>query len=458
MGARILATQDLYLHISIGRWILANRLVPGHDIFSASMPGAPWVAHEWLAGVGLALLYDHAGWGGEVFATALLLAIALGVLASETAQRLGPIGALCAAGLAWGLCVGHLLARPHMAALPLAVIWIAALVRSRRKGGVPSFYLLPLMTLWANLHGSFMLGLLFTALFGAEAVFESENADRALEAARRWLIFIFASALAAMLTPHGLTAFLFPIRLISAQAALETVREWQASSLSNNAALILWCLLLLFAALWHGVRVPLCRLIMFTLLLYMAFAHARYSEYLGLLAPLILQDAVAAALPQPATAFVQNWSVFSRPALRTSAACAAVVAACVCAFAFCRNVVHVPDRFTPAAALAAVAAHGINGPVLNAYNFGGYLIFRGYAPFVDGRIDMYGDEFIQRFSALDQLTSLLKQYRIAWTIFEPSNPRTVVMDNLAGWSRLYADDTAVVHIATVPHRFDASSN
>jgi hypothetical protein len=48
--------------------------------------------------------------------------------------------------------------------------------------------------------------------------------------------------------------------------------------------------------------------------------------------------------------------------------------------------------------------------------------------------------------ALDQLTALLEQYRVAWTIFEPANPRTAVMDNLAGWSRLYADDKAVVHI------------
>jgi len=53
MKAQVLASQDLYLHISIGRWILANHSIPDHGIFSASMPDAPWVAHEWLASVGL---------------------------------------------------------------------------------------------------------------------------------------------------------------------------------------------------------------------------------------------------------------------------------------------------------------------------------------------------------------------------------------------------------------------
>jgi hypothetical protein len=61
-------------------------------------------------------------------------------------------------------------------------------------------------------------------------------------------------------------------------------------------------------------------------------------------------------------------------------------------------------------------------------------------------VDMYGNDFMIRYTALDQLTSLLHQHRVAWTIFEPHNPRTVVMDNLSGWKRVYADQWAVVHV------------
>jgi hypothetical protein len=99
--------------------------------------------------------------------------------------------------------------------------------------------------------------------------------------------------------------------------------------------------------------------------------------------------------------------------------------------------------------LLAVEAHGITRPVFNAQRFGGYLIFRGYSPFIDGRIDMYGNTFMSRYSSLDQLPDLLKQYQIAWTIFDPANTRADLMDNLPGWSRLYADTTAVVHVRKV---------
>jgi MFS family permease len=446
LRTQILASQDLYLHISIGRWILANRLIPDHGIFSGSMAAAPWVAHEWLASIGSAWLYDHYGWGGILAAVAVLLALAVGALTLEIVPTLGPVGALCAAILAWGLCVNHLVARPHVAALPLLVIWLAAHVRARRGNTIPSFYLAPVMTLWANLHGSFMFGLIFTALFAAEAVFESATSKDAASAGWRWSAFLGASIVAATLTPYGLTGLLFPLRMMAIGLALDTVHEWQPSTVTNNAPVFLWSALLLFLALWRGVRLPLCRLIMLMLLLYMAFAHRRHTELLGLATPLLLQFAIAGLLPWTAPGFTSLSTAFARPAVRLSVVGLALLATGIFTFAGCRDVVRGPDSYTPAAAMAAVEAYGVSGPVLNAQNFGGYLIFRGYQPFIDGRIDLYGNEFIARYMALDQLTALLAQYRVAWTIFEPANPRTTVMDNLPGWSRLYADDAAVVHI------------
>src|SRR5205807_615320 len=58
---------------------------------------------------------------------------------------------------------------------------------------------------------------------------------------------------------------------------------------------------------------------------------------------------------------------------------------------------HQAPAITPTAALAALAAHHVEGPVLNDYAFGGYLIFSGIAPFIDGREELYGDAFIKRY-------------------------------------------------------------
>lgn len=446
MKAQVLASQDLYLHVAVGRWIVAHRSVPDFGIFSGTMADAPWVAHEWLSSVAMALLYDHLGWGGILAATACLLALAIGALTLNTVGKLGPFGALASAFLAWGLCINHLVARPHVVSLPLMVVWIAAHVAARRREAVPPLYLALLMTLWANLHGAYLFGLVVSAMFAAEAAFEAKTMKQAGQAVWQWCGFLGAAVLAACVTPHGPSGLLFPFRLINSTAALGTVYEWDASSLTNNAPLILWLLLILFVSLFKGLRLPVSRLVMFLILLYMAFAHRRHTELLGVLAPLLAQDALGGQLTR-STAFA---AIALRPATRALAVGAALFAALFSTLVLCRDVRRGPDKYTPDAALAAVEAANISGPVLNAQNFGGYLIFRGYSPFIDGRVDMYGNAFMERYAALDQLKDLLERYRIAWTILEPANPRTAVMDALPGWTRFYADSSAVVHVRRIP--------
>ncbi len=83
---------------------------------------------------------------------------------------------------------------------------------------------------------------------------------------------------------------------------------------------------------------------------------------------------------------------------------------------------------------------------MNAFNFGGYLIFRGLAPFIDARVELYGQDFVLRDFAPNQLPALLDRYRIAWTIFYPRDEQTAILDRLPGWRRAYEDDRAVIHV------------
>ncbi|MGH6991441.1 MAG: hypothetical protein ACREE3_16200 [Stellaceae bacterium] len=46
----------------------------------------------------------------------------------------------------------------------------------------------------------------------------------------------------------------------------------------------------------------------------------------------------------------------------------------------------------------------------------------------------------------EELPGLLDQNHIAWTIFGAKTPAVTLMDHLAGWKRVYADDTAVIHV------------
>ena len=97
----------------------------------------------------------------------------------------------------------------------------------------------------------------------------------------------------------------------------------------------------------------------------------------------------------------------------------------------------------------------MTGPVLNAPNFGGYLIHEGVPVFTDTRADLYGEAFLRRYnravsvSEPDALTDLMNSYHVTWTIFEPGTPAIALLDRLPGWHRVYADDVAVVHARAV---------
>lgn len=446
MKVQVLDSQDLYLHISVGRWILAHHQIPDTGIYSATMLHAPWMAHEWLASIGMAVLYDHWGWGGILGTAAFLLAATLGTVTLKTMPRLGPLGAISAAVLAWGLCLTHFVARPHILSLPLIVLWVSAHVQARRENTAPPLAWALLMVLWANLHGAYFLGLALTALFAGEALFEAATQAEVRTAALRWGRFLGVALAATLLNPHGIGGLLFPLHLMTLTTALGTVYEWAPSSIVNNTPLFLWLLLLVFLALLKGIRLPICRLTILMLLLYMAFSHRRHTEILGVLAPLLIQDSLSPMMART-TAIVPFFrEVFTRPAVQALTVGIALTIAAISASVLCRDVIRAPDRFTPTAALDAVEAGKITGPVLNAQNYGGYLIFRGFAPFVDGRVDMYGDTFMASYDALDQLPALLEHYHIAWTILETASPRTALMDKLPGWSRFYTDATTVVHV------------
>ena len=47
---------------------------------------------------------------------------------------------------------------------------------------------------------------------------------------------------------------------------------------------------------------------------------------------------------------------------------------------------------------------------------------------------------------------IFDQYQIDATLLTPDLPATKVMDHLAGWKRLYADDIAVVHVRDDQYR------
>jgi hypothetical protein len=458
LGPRDLADPDIYFHIVTGRWIIAHGVVPHADLFSFTMRGAPWVAHEWLAEVIMALAYDGLGWHGLVIAAGLAVATAMAVLVRALLRWLDPAHALVAAGLAFLLLLPHLLARPHLFALPVMVAWIACLTAARDRERPPPLGAALLMVPWVNLHASFLFGLGFAAMLMGEAVLLATTREQRLAALRGWARFMAAAVLASFVTPNGFEAYLLPYRLLHMQYVLANLIEWQNTKLGAFQPLEVWLLLVLLAGFTLRLRLPLTRIAMVLLLAHMALAHWRYGELLGFSVPLLIAAPAAAQLARfsatTSSAFDHWMSDMARPGGFRGTAVTALIMVAV-AGAFSISALQPPDLFRPAGAIEAVRDHRVEGPVLNDYNFGGYLIFSGIPTFIDGRADMYGDSFVKRESDAvdlhsDDLPALLDEFRIAWTLLPPDSRAVVLLDHLPDWHRLYADSIAVVHVRSAP--------
>lgn len=462
-GSGALGDPDIFWHIVTGRWIIAHGAVPHQNMFSFTMPGAPWVAHEWLAEPVMAWLHDHMGWHGLVMMAAAANGATMAVFSRALLRYLEPPQVLILAAVAWFVLLQHTLARPHLLALPLMVTWIAALVAARKEERAPPLWLALMMVPWVNLHGSFLAALIMAGFFLAEAAVAAPTRSSRLAAVKAWSMFIAAAIAASLVTPNGVSAYLLPFHLLDMKFALSLLSEWQSVNFQNPTGFEIWLLGAMGAMLYLGIRLPWSRLLMVLLLVHMALQHVRHAELLAFGAPLLAAPAVGEQLRRRAASVVSGMDRALQslvpPATVPGLVLGAAVLAIISMLAFAVPVA--PDRaLRPAAAVDAALDHFAGGslaigPVLNDYAFGGYLISRGIPTFIDGRADMFGDAFIERHHMAiavrsDGLSDLLDEYRVGWTLFRPTTQAVVLLDRMPGWRRLYADDIAVVHVRRAP--------
>ncbi len=433
----VLNDADTFWHIKAGEWMITHGSVPHTDPFSYTRAGAPWVAHEWLAEVAFALAFRAAGWGGVVTLTALAVGAAFFQLARHLGRWL-PIPVVLLLCLLAASCIAPgMLARPHILALPFFETWVAGLFIARARGGVPSLWLLPVMCIWANLHGGYMLGLMLVLPLSLEALLGAPADWR--RTVPRWGGFLLAAVAAAGVTPHGPAGLLFPFQLVG-MSELSTITEWHPTDFSTLQPLEVVLAVGLYVALTRGARLPPVRLLILLGLLHLALTHTRHQALVGVILPLLLAGPIAAALPalrpDRGGARWRAWGVGTAGGL--------VVLRLLLPVA--------PGGKNPVGAAAgahvppALAAE----PVFDEYSFGGYLIYVGIRPFIDGRADLYGPAFMRAYDAatspnLAALEDVFRTYGVRWTLLPPGNPAVQLLDLMPHWCRLYSDDVAVVH-------------
>ena len=445
-GDRLLNDSDTYWQISVGRWIIDHGTFPRADIYSFTRAGEPWMSSSWLAQVLLAGGYELAGWTGPVVLASASIAVTFAFLAWILGRRIPAPYAIVVTLAALVLSTPHFLARPHVLAMPVMLAWAYGLLSASERGEAPSYRLLPLIALWANLHGGFIFGLVLVCAFTVDALWNAgvTGQKRLL---LRWALFGLGALAACCATPYGWGSILASRRILDLGEVLHLIAEWRPADFTSPGAFEMSILALMAAVLYSGVKLAPPRIALVLGLLHMALSHVRNLEIFALLLPLVVLAPVASQFAlQPA-----RFAGVTAP-LAVAAMLVATFGASTWGLA-AKSTFAPPAVQSPVAAVEALQARR-SKRVLNDLPLGGYMIWRGIPVFIDGRAELYGEALETNYFRALQLQDvngflgLLKTWEIDAVLLTPSTPAVGLLDNLAGWQRVYSDQYAVLHVRT----------
>jgi len=460
---------DLWGHLRFGQTALAHHGLYLTDPYSYSVLGAPWRNHEWLTEVLMAVAYNHLGVVGLklwkftcVAATILFLVFGLAETGASAAIQ---FNTLIVAAVA---LMPQMQFRPQLFTFLLFAGMLAILARHNYRGSAPLWLTIPMMALWGNVHGGYLIGIAtlgaYTGVVGLQDLFAGRGLARALKLG----LLTALGTLATLVSPYGIENWLVVLNALRVHAVRVVILDWEPLT---RAMMIQWY------AGHLGIVFYLC-----VLGLIAAFAVSFVMQPAGGDLPLAV---VAAMMSIAAFLAVRNmplaviacslpvarhWSlILQRRAKASENATAAArsgvnpwFAAAMAAFLVIAMGIF-SNRITtevpyPAGAIGFMKAKGLAGNVLVDFNWAEYFMW--HAPeskvFFDGRYDsVYPLEIVDQYLAFyfgkRDASKVLESYPHKFVLIPPSSAAYGVMTRAAGWKLIYHDqDSALFARADSP--------
>jgi hypothetical protein len=250
--------DDSWLALVTGRYIW-NSGVPHQDTLTVISHGASWVDQQWLAQLASYALYRAGGLGLLGLVNVALMTVSVGI-AVMAASRRGARGWIVMAVLA--ACLMQIIpareVRTQAFAMPLIVATILLLSGDSRRHTRRVYWCLPILILWANLHGTAVLGAAMVSLRGlmlaAERVRETPGRARGWT---RWggpFALVLGAPLCVLLTPYGFEIVSYYRDTLMNSSFKQLVTEWQP--MTSQAAIAVPFFLLAGVSIWSFGRRP----------------------------------------------------------------------------------------------------------------------------------------------------------------------------------------------------------
>ena len=386
------ADADLWGHVRFGQEMIASGHLVTADTHSFTSD-KPWVNHEWLAEVLMASSFAAAGSLG----LNLLRIACLGAIAALVWRRLSPfkpppsiLDALVVVAM-----LGVYARAQHVRPQIFSLLFFAALLAiltdvDRTRDRRPLLLVPPLVALWANCHGGWIVGVECVALWaGCKLLVERGGMrDGAMSIA-----LVAATSVLTVLNPYGIGLWRFLLDTV--RVGRPYIEDWQPVYRLGPAAWVFWLLpasLVTIAAIRTRGRLDATSALIVGFLGAGALFVNRLDAFFMLAVVFLMAEPLAGRWP-PRTARNERSIAALRPAL----AVVLVAALPVFAARIARiQIGHPPMPEREAAEF--VTQTGLHGRVLIWFDWGEYVIWH-FSPTlrvsIDGRREtVYSDRLV----------------------------------------------------------------
>jgi hypothetical protein len=462
---RRVGDPDYWWHEFTGQLMWQNKVFARNELFTFTTPGKSWTDHEYLSQF-LFYFLNRAG-GLVLVAIGFAVLIWAGfwlILARIREREYSPwvAGAALLLGAGAGFVVWG--PRPNVfdfLFVSLELYWIERFL----SRGSRALYALPLVTLlWANFHGGFVFSFFFLAVTIVGLVFRwlTTERDRALLRQARTLLLIgVGCVVGSLITPYGLSLFVYVWSTQFSSQLAGFVAEWQSPDFHMLGVLPLeaFLLLVLIGFAWRRPRLHDVLLVV---------ATAAFALHAVRFTPIF----VAAATPVLAWQWSEPWTQM-RAWLKTTrlgsprewigealvmvllAGTAGSVG--LAAYTLRGQTASTRANYPVAAADWLAANPQVGTHLFNEYSWGGYVVYRFYPDptrrvFIYGESELMGDALLAQYADVNQLhpnwSQILDSYGVDYILFPNARPLDAALHASSAWQCVYQDSVASIFVRT----------
>jgi hypothetical protein len=449
----LLADPDIGWHLRNAQLLFQQHAFIRHDSYTFSLNGAPWINPEWLSEV-----FYYAAWrwfgisGLEAFSILLLELLTVGVCFLSW-QRTRSLRAAVLASTIFLLFSSVTTApRTQLCGWLCCIVLLALLERFRtaEPGRNTSLWALPfLFALWINLHGSWAIGIVLLVAYIACGWLSFSRgliyATAWMPEQRKHLLIVAAVSFAALfVNPYGWQLVGYPFIIAGHHPlTMAIVQEWQSLDFHPLRGKLVFLLVatLLIARAFSARRWTLYDAVSLFIAVSAGFTYSRFLLLTGIiLCPQLADEMTFVGADNPAV---------EKPVLNT-AIIALVALYMVLAFPNRQELTRQQNDLYPAAAVAYLRQHPPSGPVLNEFNWGGYIIWNlpKQPVFIDTRTDVFEEAgLLKNYVDLVNLREPVDTFHnseFQYVFFPVGTTLAESLKRSSNWSVVYQDDVAII--------------